>query len=1438
MLIAAGAPVAASGAAPQRADVSSQLLSQLSGAGSTTGFLVYFKDKADLSPASKLKSSDAKAEFVYKALSSTAEQSQQSLRASLSASNTQYRSYWIANAMWVKGGSALVTSIAAQDNVLRIEPSKTYPLITPTVNPDGAHTTAVEWGLTNIGAPSVWSTFGVRGEGITVANIDTGVQFDHSALVRQYRGNLGSGTFDHNYNWFDPAGICPSPQPCDNNNHGTHTMGTMVGDDGGANQIGVAPNAKWMAAKGCESNNCSDASLLASAQFVLAPTDLAGNNPRPDLHADIVNNSWGGGGGDLWYQASVQAWIAAGMFPSFSNGNSGPGCGTAGSPGDYTESYAAGAYDINNVIAGFSSRGPSAVNGGLKPNVGAPGVNVRSSIPGNSYANFNGTSMAAPHVSGAVALIWSAAPTLKGDIDGTKALLDSTATDVDATSCGGTPADNNIFGEGRLNALAAVTAAPRGPNGRVIGTVTDAANGQPLAGVTVSAGSTSQVTGADGKYSLQLEVGTYTVTASIYGYAPQSATVTVTEGAVVTQNFALVKLPLVTVSGKVTDGSGKAWPLYAKITVGGRPGGPIWTNPATGMYSMSIASSTTYHFTTSVVYPGYRTVEEDVAVGSTNLTHNISVPVDPGCTAKGYTPSFGAPVLTETFDATTVPAGWSVVNRTVNGGWSFNDLGHRGNLTGGAGNFAIIDSDQLGIGKTEDTDLITPVLNLSAVPAPYLRFNMDYRAFSNSTADIDVTTNGGTTWTNIWHQSTTDMRGPRLETIALPGIGGSATAQIRFRYKGTWAWWWEVDNVQVLNRSCDPIPGGLVVGFTTDKNTNTGLNGVSVVSNAVPADRATSAATPDDPNIGDGFYWLFSSVTGATSFTASKAPYQPLTKSVTVVNNDARQLDFPLAAGRLTVTPTTIEGFVPLNATRSTTLKVTNTGSAPADVRLLERAGTFTILGQQGAPLVMQTVPGGLSKAMTGPTGAPSGVLAQPMIDPAWTPIANYPVAIFDNAAAVVGGKVYSVGGASTSGNERKLFVYDPDTNAWTAGPTMPVARAKPQAATIGDKIYVFGGWSAGGVPVTSVDVYDTTAGSWSTISATNPKARSAAGVGVVNGKVYLVGGCTNGSCDTSTDTVIFDPTAGTFSAGASYPQTVGWMTCGGVSGALYCGGGSGDADYNNGFKYDPAADSWSPIANLPLDLWGSQGASASGLLVLAGGVTGNSTAITNRTVAYDPATNTWANLPNAAMALFRGAGACGAYKIGGSIGSFIGNATSEKLGGLGQCEDVSDVPWLSETPDTFTINPGQTKNITVTLSATAAAQVFQPGDYTAQIGIQSNTPYAVPAVDVTMHVTPPATWGKIQGTVLGQGCTGPPVGVPAFIRINLLSNPEIGYSIRADNQGRYAWWLPAGKYQVIVAKDNWVPEAVVVKVERGFVLTQNFMLEPFTPCTNGANRL
>src|SRR5699024_6134911 len=149
----------------------------------------------------------------------------------------------------------------------------------------------LEWGVANINADDVWSGFGTTGEGIVVANIDSGVDFDHPALVEQYRGNNGDGTFDHNYNWFDATGSSDEPFDGAGSSHGTHTMGTMIGDDGGDNQIGVAPGATWIAANGC--NTCSDADLIASGEWMLEATDLDGENGDVSKRPHIVNNSWG-----------------------------------------------------------------------------------------------------------------------------------------------------------------------------------------------------------------------------------------------------------------------------------------------------------------------------------------------------------------------------------------------------------------------------------------------------------------------------------------------------------------------------------------------------------------------------------------------------------------------------------------------------------------------------------------------------------------------------------------------------------------------------------------------------------------------------------------------------------------------------------------------------------------------------------------------------------------------------------------------------------------------------------------------------------------------------------------------------------------------------------------------------------------------------------------
>ncbi len=586
--------------------VERRVLDQTAAKGAAT-FFVVLRDKADLSQAKQIRKHGERTAYVYKKLNDFAGRSQARLRGLLKAANVDYKPFWIANTVRVTAGPKLLEKIAALPEVERVVAERRFQIPKPAPGRDQARIQTIEWNIDRIRAPEVWSTFGDRGDGIVVANIDTGVQFDHPALVRQYRGNLGGGVFDHNYNWFDPSQVCGSPSlvPCDNVFHGTHTMGTMVGDDGdpGTNQVGVAPHARWSAAKGCEDFGCSDFALLASGQWVIAPTDLAGQNPRPDLAPHIVNNSWGTDfGGDPFYQATVDAWNAAGIFPAFSNGNNGFGvCGTVGAPGSYVNSYGAGAFDINNNIADFSSLGPSPFASELKPNVSAPGVNVRSSVPGGGYESFSGTSMASPHVAATVALMWSAAPSLVGDIATTRQLLDDSAVDTEDLSCGGTADDNNVWGEGRLDAFVAVDLSPRGPTGTLAGTVTDQSTGSPIAGASVHVvGPTDRTTftGADGTYSLVLPVGTYDVTASHFGYVSETASgVVVSEGATTTQDFALTPAPSHSVSGHVRDGDGN--PLAgATVTIEGTPIPPATTD-AGGAYSFASVPEGEYDVTAS-----------------------------------------------------------------------------------------------------------------------------------------------------------------------------------------------------------------------------------------------------------------------------------------------------------------------------------------------------------------------------------------------------------------------------------------------------------------------------------------------------------------------------------------------------------------------------------------------------------------------------------------------------------------------------------------------------------------------------------------------------------------------------------------------------------------------------------------------------------------------
>ncbi|MFI2490383.1 S8 family serine peptidase [Promicromonospora kroppenstedtii] len=430
--------------------------------GDTT-FWLRFADTADLSAAEGITSWSERGEYVYETLRATAEAAQKDAVAELEKSGTEYTSYWATNAILVEDASlGLATDLAADNEVLEIRPTAHYEAPEPVEVVDAADVTPSAagkptWGITAINADDVWSR-GFTGEGIVVSNIDTGVNTAIPSVRDRYRG---AATGSDDYNWYDAAGLGHAhPEDTDQDGHGTHTMGTMVGGTQTWNQVehqfGVAPGAQWVATNGC-ADQCADQALISSGEWILAPTRADGTDPSPAMRPHVVNNSWGSivPSTDPFMEDILTAWEAAGVFATFSNGNLGEeGCQSSGSPGSRQATYSVGAFTSGGVIAPYSARG-SGEAGAVKPDIAAPGTSVFSSLPGGLMGYLSGTSMAAPHVAGAVALLWDAVPELVGNVPATRAILDGSARDVDNTTCGGTADDNNVWGEGKLDVLAA-----------------------------------------------------------------------------------------------------------------------------------------------------------------------------------------------------------------------------------------------------------------------------------------------------------------------------------------------------------------------------------------------------------------------------------------------------------------------------------------------------------------------------------------------------------------------------------------------------------------------------------------------------------------------------------------------------------------------------------------------------------------------------------------------------------------------------------------------------------------------------------------------------------------------------------------------------------------------------------------------------------------------
>ncbi|MGH8320369.1 MAG: Kelch repeat-containing protein, partial [Gammaproteobacteria bacterium] len=860
---------------------------------------------------------------------------------------------------------------------------------------------------------------------------------------------------------------------------------------------------------------------------------------------------------------------------------------------------------------------------------------------------------------------------------------------------------------------------------------------------------------------------TYSAAYSDFGYTTGNISgIGVTDGGTITENIALTPAPTATVSGNVNDAtpSGHTYGLYSEIKVTSPAYGQVadvWTSPR-GAYSVNLPEGSDYTFKATAYLPGYNQGSATITGLSGNTTQNVGVAVNAAnCTAPGYQLIGG---VSTGFEGTFPPTGWTVVNDVDNGftHWERNDSYNDANFTNGSGFAAEANDDHGGPGLgAYSTQLITPPINVTSLAGTLLTYTANYDFLGTSELDLDISTDGGTTWTNI--QAFNGGTGECGSLYATPGcnisvdigsyLPGSGTFQLRWHFYSTasnaWDWYAQIDNV-LLGAGCAPISGGLVTGRVRDQNTRAGLVGATVADSNTPSNSTKSITNAADPNLATGWYFLFSNTNASDVITASDSGYGNGTATLNVADNSVTNQNFALGAPEFIGTPGSYDIHVMVGTNSDNVFTIANNGTADglASFQTFDFAPPSGSQGQ-GAPLnllhcTQRLSPVSLAWLMQNqgkngnydPTcGNDSPTNGSPS-SPAWTAITGYPGGIMDNAVATDEGTglVYSVGGVDGSGTTTAAGnVYDPNAQTWTAIAPLPAASERPASAFIGGKLYVADGWDASGNPTATLRIYDPSTNTWST-GANNPAPEGGGvGVAVLNNKMFLIGGCPTGSSCGDTPVVSYDPASDSWTTLAPYPHAISWESCGAVSGTLYCAGGTTTSEFADGYAYDATANSWSAIASIPVaagGLWASGYSGTSQGLLISGGITNG--AITNQGFVYTPSNNTWTPLPNSINSYYRGGSACGFYKIGGSLGGFIGESNSELLAGYSPCGS-SPIPWLGISKNPKPVAAGSVGHVRFRFKGAGQTEYTVSQAYL----LMGGSPYAPQQIDLKVHWDP-----------------------------------------------------------------------------------------------------